>query len=45
MLMRLQWYDFQVMYVKGKDLFLADTLSHEPLALVEVQLCGYVEEL
>ena len=45
--MRLQRYDLKVMYRKGKDSsFSGHTRSRTTIiALVEVQLCEYVEEM
>ena len=43
MLPRLQRYDLTILYKKGKDLFLADTLSQA--LLPEVSNCDFVHEL
>ena len=43
MLFRLQKYNLHVKYKRGKDMFLADTLSHAHLP--EVHVCEFSREL
>lgn len=43
MLLRLQKYSLRVTYKKGKDMFLADTLSRA--LLPEVNACEFTQEL